>query len=313
MMTSEISTLLLLAAVVALVTLASYLFHLWRARHGGGTVAIAGLGIGAGLLLAAALLLVFGIVLIVQQWLSRLDATTPESEGAMLEIPNSPNPFDRVSGEPSPERSRPVAARERARSRPDENPSHDSRQATSASEVGVAAEDLIAEKPADRQHGADVPSASDPWATTRCVVPVRREWDDGTRWTIVNDCGVAVAILIAVCARSESDCPSRAWRYPEDGLTLPPKYRRSVTEAEQTQYVNGLRHAACVVTDPTAVELIALDREARNTPDRQRAFEEARLRDACLSEVRKFSLLGAASGMPIETVLGATLYSSVEQ
>lgn len=317
MMASEVSTLLLLAVVVALASLASYWLSQWRARDGGQTFTFAGLGIGTGLMLAAVFLLVLGVVLIVQQWVSRLDGAMPESENAIADIARRPNPFDSVSsvsGEPtSDERTGLVPTRARAQARSDENRSREVRPTEPSSAAGVSTEDIIARKSVGGQRGTGVLSASDPWAATRCVVPVRREWDDGTRWTIVNDCGVAVAILIAVCARPESECSSRAWRYPEDGLTLPAKHQRSVTEAEQTQYANELRHAACVVTDPTAVVLMGLNGEERNTPDRQRAFAEARLRDACLSEVRRLSVLGAAYGRPIEAMLGARLYSRAER
>lgn len=308
-MASHASTLLFLAVVVALASLASYLWSQWRARSGSETVAFAGLGLGTALMLAAVFLVVVGVLLLSHQWLMRLhDSAAAQNATAAAEIPRA-NPFRSARVEPSPtglasavQSSARTRAREQVEARPrsarwTEEPATTRARSNQLPEVQSS------------QSRSLVASASDPWAATRCVVPIEREWRDGTRWTIVNDCGVTVAIVIATCETPAAACPNGAWRYRENGLLLPAKSQRPTTETEETQYSNELRHAACVVSDSSAINLIGTA-NAERSEQWLSELEEARAHDACLSEVRRLAQLGARSGMPLEALLGATLYSS---
>lgn len=297
--------------VVGLASLASYFSSQWRARQGRSTLALAGIGIGTALLLAAVFLVVLGVLLLSHDWLARLDETAAELDAEARDAREIVHPFAATTIDASSKRE------------PGSHTQHDARQVRSREEVepaqptpAAAAEETA---PNDtlvgltgREQRSTALLASDPWAATGCVVPFKREWNDGTRWTIVNDCGAAVAIVIATCERSAGECASGSWRYPADGDVLPAKQVRSTTQVEETQYATELRHAACVVTDRAAVNLIGIhlqDRAAQWPSD----FEEARAHDACLTEVRRLTRLGIRSGVHIEALVGAPLYSRAEQ
>jgi hypothetical protein len=311
-MASHASTLLLLAVVVGLASLASYLLSQWRARRGNEPLALAGIGIGTALLLASVFITVLGVLLFSQKWLSRLNEIPSQSDAAAGDSFALPNPFDSVEIEPPPDLGIQSNARQDSRRNRAREESAQNRQVPEVSARADAGQSELILPSVGRKHNPSALSASDPWAATQCVVPFKREWDDGTRWTIVNDCGVAVAIVIATCEWAAIECSNGTWRYPADGLLLPAKIQRPTTQAEETQYVNELRHAACAVTDPTAVNLIGMDSEAR-TEQWQSEFAVARVRDTCLSEVRGLTALGRRSGVPIDALFGHAVYSRVAQ
>lgn len=314
-MATHASTLLSLAIVVGLASGASYLLGQWRVRRGDATFALAGMGVGTALLLAAVFLVVLGVVLLSQQWLSRLKETASSNETAVGDIVTRPNPFAAVQIE-SPahldiewdgghnSRALRTQTASAARGGPHQQTQERSARAAASPRPPAASD--------PREQNGGVLSASDPWAATRCVVPLKREWSDGTRWTIVNDCGVAVAILIATCERPANACSNGAWRYPAEGLQLPAKVQRPTIEAEETLHAIELRHAACVVTDSIALDLIGIEPPAR-TQQWQRDFEAAQARDTCLHEVRWLAALGARSGVSLDALFGGTLFSRAGQ
>jgi hypothetical protein len=106
-------------------------------------------------------------------------------------------------------------------------------------------------------------------------VPIRRDWNGVTRWTIVNDCGAPVGVMIG-----------------NEGLVLPAKYQRSVTEAEERIDAASLHHSACFVTNARAIRLIGMSMEARSTADWRAEFETERQEDPCLSQIPRLRETG---------------------
>lgn len=309
-MATQASTLLLLALCAGLASLASYALSQWRTRRGGGTMALAGVGFGTALLLSAVFLIVMALLLLSHQWLSRLNDTSAEIGDQAARIA-TPNPFAAIeasSFSPSADEieETPRGNADVQRTRRPERIEDDTSRAPAMS-LSDATTTLASSRPR-KTSTIDPALASDPWAATRCVVPIAREWRDGTRWTIVNDCGAVVAVLIATC---EPSCVGDRWHYLVDGMLLPAKIQRPTTEAEETQYAKELRHAACVVNDSKAVDLIGTGLQDRGETW-QVELEEARSRDGCLNEIRRLSLLGTRSGMPIERLFSGSLYSRTQ-
>jgi hypothetical protein len=151
----------------------------------------------------------------------------------------------------------------------------------------------------------DMPAfdAADPWAATRCVIPIQRDPAQPTRWTIENDCSFAVGIVIAACSNDECDATQR-WNYEAQGVVLPRKLQRSVTAQEQTFYGERVEHLACALATQRAIELIGESNEERATEAWRRQFAEARALDDCLAWVTRLSEQGRRSGVPIHALIG---------
>jgi hypothetical protein len=166
---------------------------------------------------------------------------------------------------------------------------------------------------AKRQSGKLAFDASDPWAATRCVIPIRRDPAHLTKWTIENDCPAAVAIVIATCSDSpgcDGDAMHR-WTYEVRGVVLPEKRQRTVIEQEQTFYGERLERLACALSSARAIELIGESSEMRATEEWQRDFEEARGLDDCLAWVTRLSEHGRRTGVPIHALIGGARLSSL--
>lgn len=307
-MAGHASTLLLLGCVVGLASLASYFLSQWRARTSRETFALAGIGFGTALLLTAVFLLMFGMLLVAHRWLSSLQGAATKSEATVSDLTALPNPFSSLPVETSIGQISSNESADLDISRQNETSEQQQRTDLEMPEgfTATATRSTVPSvlPPSGRKQRTGALATNAPWAATRCVVPLRRDWPEGTRWTIVNDCGVAVAIVIATCERSASDCPNDAWRYSLHDFLLPAKHRRPTTEAEEVRYTNALRHVACAVWDEVAIALIDIDNEARFA-QWQSELEETRARDACLRAARGLTQAGASSGLPIEALVGA--------
>jgi hypothetical protein len=132
---------------------------------------------------------------------------------------------------------------------------------------------------------------------------------DPQRWTIENECGWPVAILIATCVMSADECfdrQSRSWRYRQDGMVLPAKMQREVTADEQTQLGRHIRYVACYVTAHDAIRRIAGGDETGPASFLARP-DVASAMDVCLSAVLRLSDEGNSSGYSIDVLLNVPL------
>jgi hypothetical protein len=161
---------------------------------------------------------------------------------------------------------------------------------------------------AKRRSGTLAFDATDPWAATRCVIPIRRDPAHLTKWTVENDCPAAVGIVIAKCSGS-GGCDDNAmhrWTYEARGVVLPEKRQRTVTEQEQTFYGERIERLACVLSSARAIELIGESSEVRATEEWQREFEETRALDDCVAWVSRLSEHGRRTGAPIHALTGGS-------
>jgi hypothetical protein len=166
---------------------------------------------------------------------------------------------------------------------------------------------------AKRQSGRLAFDASDPWAATRCVIPIRRDPAHLTKWTIENDCPAAVAIVIGMCSDS-AGCDESAmhrWTYEARGVVLPEKRQRTVTEQEQTFFGERVEHLACALSSQRAIELIGESSEVRASQEWQRDFEDARALDDCMTWVARLSEHGRRTGVPIHSLIGGSRLSNL--
>jgi hypothetical protein len=261
-------TVLLVALLITAASLASYFWSQSRViYYRGKAFPLAGVGAGASLLIGTVVLIVLAAILLARFNLADFDVQ--EMIEATVSNPQAtrPNPFAPVSkSTPEPKtKSDPsktaaggdALGRERGNDVASSSPRPSvARNASSHVAANIDANRVVA------------PPIVDLWAATRCVVPIRREWDGVTRWTIVNDCGAPVGVLAA-----------------SEALVLPAKYQRSVTEAEERIDTTSLHHSACLVTNPRAIRLIGMNIETRRTADWQAEFATARQEDPCLSAI----------------------------
>jgi hypothetical protein len=138
---------------------------------------------------------------------------------------------------------------------------------------------------------------TDLWLASRCVVATGVPLDDGTRWRFENECQLPVAIVVATCDASIALCSSAPrWRYRDNGMILPAKYQRPVTEAEQTVRGSIVRYAACYITGGRLVRLLGADQQERSSTVWQEQFTGLSENDSCVSQVESWSTAGAKSG-----------------
>ena len=133
------------------------------------------------------------------------------------------------------------------------------------------------------------------------------------RWTLENDCGVAVGIVFAACEQAPGDCQSGAWKYEIGGMYLPGKAQRTVTGAEETRHGQQIRYVACIVTTPSAIRLIGLDSEERSSQAWMEAFDAASQIDPCLVRVQQWTDAGRRSGVSIDALIGPGLPGRTRQ
>lgn len=148
---------------------------------------------------------------------------------------------------------------------------------------------------------------ADPWAATNCVLAFNPDPANPARWTIENECGAPVGVVFASCSKSPPECSSQSasWEYQIEGMILPGKAQRPVTDKEVTQYGSQIRYVACMVAAPLTIKLIGQSSESRSSPSWLEQFDATRKGDECLTRVQKWSDAGRASGLSIDVLLGA--------
>jgi len=153
---------------------------------------------------------------------------------------------------------------------------------------------------------------ADPWAATKCVYAINL--DPGlSRWKIENECGTPVGVVLASCSKGPRECglASTSWEYRRDGMILPGKIQRPVTDKEETQYGTQIRYVACVLATPVTIELIGQSGESRSSPSWSGNFAAARVDDECLRRVEEWSDAGRRTGQSIDVLLGANAPGNV--
>lgn len=299
------STSITIVLLVLAASLASYLLSQWSPIRNK-AIAWAGIGLGTTWLIAAV-----AILAISAAFVAKLSFVKPALDPrTMIEPPNARtgqvnplletvNPSEPAAGDALPERT-PSRQSDRA-------PSHETggddlpRSATTARDQVAATAN-----PAAPAVGASAAAYVDPWAATQCVVVLQRDPAEPTRWTIENDCGATVGVIIAACAHTAVDCEAgaAAWKYSYDEILLPNKVRRTITEAEQTVFGEHIRDAACIVAAPAAVELIGMDAHARASDTWRADFSIARETDPCLMQLLSFAERGRRTGLSPDLLRG---------
>ena len=308
-MTNGVISIVLLLMLLVAASTASYLFSRFNANRNQTVnqtvLAWSAVAIGATCLLGAGTLIVlFGSYLSVLPWSASREEPVPmiapakSSARTTRHMPAEQQAFS--ESEPTGLNSAGMAATAKPRTR------SEAINTTGAEPRSPAHAPLDAIRRSDSQRSVERKSTgitfdvADPWAATQCVVPMRLDPLEPTRWTIENDCRATVAIVIATCGQS-GRCD--AWKYQPDGVVLPLKALRSVAEAEQTFLAGQLEHVACVIATPSAIRLIAQSSEIRATDEWRRQFEAARADDECLTRVQDLSTLGRQTGKPLDALV----------
>jgi len=292
-------------------SVASYLLY----RHRVGVYVSLVIGIGS--LIAVFLLLAVGGDVVSK--LRSAIVSVPDGLGESAQRSRSPkqlNPFEQGTGQGKSERVSQLAtaAVPRNASTPSAGADALSRSGLQPQRSGhtdASGDDRARPEPKSiddllRQGGAtaSAPVTGDMWSATKCVVPIRRDPEEPRRWTIVNDCGAPVAIVLASCESEVGECTRRAsWVYSIDEIVFPAKYQRSVTEAEEIRYALHVDHAACRLVSMAAVRLVGMDDETRASPSWRDAFETATSSDACITAARGLLAAGMSTRQPPSTLL----------
>jgi hypothetical protein len=156
--------------------------------------------------------------------------------------------------------------------------------------------------------------SGNPWAATSCVIALNRDPSELERWTLENECGVPVAILIASCSRESGNCEhgrSPSWDYRQGLMLLPGKAQRYVTVDEETRYGTLIRYVACSLTSDLTIGLIGQSGDSRTSSEWQDRFEQAVNGDECMSLVRHWVVRGQSSGLSPDYVLGPSLPGAI--
>lgn len=152
-------------------------------------------------------------------------------------------------------------------------------------------------------------AVDEPWAATECVVLLRRDPAEDTRWTIENDCSAAVAIVIATCSAGEARCyegGSRIWRYERELRLLPAKRQRTIIESEQIVRAEQVQEAACAVTSEQVMRLIGMDPHAHATAAWRNDLAIASQTDGCLALASALLDQGRHTGVAPNVLRGDT-------
>jgi hypothetical protein len=315
------STLLAVFLIILAASLSSYLLSQWlAARNRSKSLAWAGVSVGTLLFLAAAVLVVLSIsVLAPLHFGARDELSQPMIEPAQSSSAIAQSAAASQAMTPSEPAS---AARGRTTSRATNG--EEPRKRSFEDAIGPEPVATIASQQSHGEfpgHGATttragsvVPVAADPWAATRCVRAFHIDPSDLLRWTIENECGRPVGILIAACLQSASECNERqstSWKYQRGGMILPGKAQRPVSDAEQTRRGQQVRFLACFITIPEAIQLIGqpigqpIDMSSDAAASGQ--FQAVLDQDECLARVQRWSDEGNRTGLSIDALLGGPL------
>lgn len=254
------------------------------------------------LLTAVAIVVMTSSRLSLVPWLAQGDQKAIVGSPSAEEAGSRANPFQRLDARAPSQQVTPKISSSDPSSKVRERQLAVSVQRTSTarSDAGAPMSDH-----AKRRSGVPAFNAADPWAATRCVIPIRRDPADLTRWTVENDCPFAVGIVIATCSDSGS-CEQNAtqrWAYEAHGIVLPEKAQRSVTVREQTFFGQHVERLACALSSERAIQLIGESSEVRASEEWQREFDEARAVDDCLAWVARLSEQGRRTGIPIHLLM----------
>jgi hypothetical protein len=148
----------------------------------------------------------------------------------------------------------------------------------------------------------------EPWSATRCVVAFRIDPADATRWIIENDCATAVAILIASCDHSADRCATDAsWRYRSNGILLPAKWQRPVTQDESAHLGAQIRFVACNVETAEGARLIGGADAQMISQQWSDQLQSTLQSDDCIRRVVQWSQAGSRSSRALDTLLPTAL------
>jgi hypothetical protein len=310
------STLLAVFLIVLAASLSSWLLSQWlAARNRSKPLAWAGVSAGTLLFLAAALLAVLSISFLAPLPFAGRDGQPmiePATSGSAIA-----QSAEVLQAMPTSERASAAAERAASRTSDYEEPRRKSLDDVVEPEPVAALASLRAngELPGHAvatttSPGSVVPVAADPWAATRCVRAFHIDPSDLLRWTIENECGRPVGILIATCPRSAVECTERqstAWQYPRGGMILPGQTQRPVTDAEQTRHGQQVRFVACFVTTPEAIHLIGRPSDMSDEAGAADRLQDVLARDECIARVQRWSDEGNRTGFSIDALLGGPL------
>jgi hypothetical protein len=284
-------------------SLASYWLNHRTVTNGRHVVGWLTLAVGCALLLFAA-------VLGVTTWLAAL-TPAPIAETAMPTIgqPAAPRADTTVAND-----SPVVAARAKPRDAKRSSSTHDSASRRSDLPRDTTPTQLPASKLQDaalpRSRATILAAAAGPWGATRCVFALRKDPANPTNWTLENECDAAVGIVLASC-NDASRCVGGGWDYLRDGILLPAKAQRSISQEEQTYSGVHIRYVACLIENAAAIELLSID--PPRTSKWREAFEAAAQIDPCLIAMRNGSAAGARLGHPIDVLLGPATPSNAHE
>jgi hypothetical protein len=151
-------------------------------------------------------------------------------------------------------------------------------------------------------------TATEPWSATRCVIAFQIDPADETHWIIENGCTTAVGIVIASCTQRADQCATNtAWSYRPNGMLLPAKAQRPVTQDESTQVGRRIRFVACNVTSAAGTRLIDTDRAMSSSREWNSSFQSATEIDGCIEQVRQWSEAGRRSSQSLEALFGVPI------
>jgi hypothetical protein len=306
-----VSTWLTIVLLVLAASLASYLLSQWSPIRDR-AIAWAGIGLGTTWLIAAVAILVISA-----GFVAKLSFVKPTLDPqTMIKPPNARagqvNPLlETVVTDPN-EPTGAEAGSERtpnhlsARAPKNESGSGDLPQSAAKDQEQVATGGNLTPAVIDPAVSSAAASV-DPWAATQCVVVLQRDPAEPTRWTIENDCGAPVGVIVAACTQTAVDCEAAgvtSWKYSYDEVLLPNKAWRTITEAEQTVFGEQILDAACIVSAPAAIELIGMDAHARASDTWRADFSIAREADPCLLQLRSFAERGRRTGLSPDALRG---------
>jgi hypothetical protein len=277
------NTAIAICLLVACASLGSYWLGQWKVLAGERPpLGWIGVGIGAILLLFAA------IIALTTIWIDSI-RPVPSAE---LPVPTVGQPLaSRISAARTATNDREASASE-----PWQTSARTSVPITSSGrDAGAGSEAARLQRPirnidasAVRPRGPVAPTSGHLWGATRCVLAVRQD-PQAARWTLDNECGVPVGIMLATCDDDQPQCAG-GWKYVQQGMLLPAKQQRSVSQREQTQSGVKIRYIACAIEDADTVRFMALDPPATLTSAHREALDAAAQNDLCVGAVSSGSI-----------------------
>jgi hypothetical protein len=244
---------------------------------------------GIGLAIGTALLLFGEIIALTTTWVDSIESAST----ADLPLPVVGQPL----ASPFPT-ARPIATDKNAMSReaqyvraspyvPTTTPETDTEARSAAPRVASSVPGTVYARVV-RSSGPVGPTSGYLWGATRCVFAFRQDPTE-ERWTLENDCGVPVGVMLATCADHQARCAG-GWRVVNEGMLLPGKPQRSVSLREQTQRGARIRYIACAIEDPDTIAFMAIDPPAMPTNARREALDAAAQNDLCVGAIRDGSI-----------------------